>query len=71
MGKNQSKQLETTGPMANNIFVEQQDVKQSSLLIVLILIVILQIVNLIFKGYNAHRRGLRKRYASRNDILRV
>ena len=68
MGKTQSKNVDNNGPMSNTILIEQQDVRQSALLIVLVLILLVQVILLIYKCYSSHRRGLRKMYASRNIV---
>jgi hypothetical protein len=68
MGGSESKRADSNGQVANNVFIENMDIKSSSLLIIMSLILLVKVIHLSYIIYTGHRRSLRKQYESRAQV---
>ena len=68
MGNTETKKADSNGQVANNVFIDNVDVKSSSLLVIMSLILLVKVIHLFYIIYVGHKRSLRKQYLSRSQV---
>ena len=68
MGNTETKKAGSNGQVANNVFIDNMDVKSSSLLVIMSLILLVKVMHLVYIIYIGHERSFRKHYMSRPQV---
>lgn len=71
MGKTQSKAVDNTGTVQNNIELEihQAEIVNTELFIILYIMLVIQVANLACKIYKAWHHNLKRRYITRAQSI--